>query len=169
MSQAELSVTGDASSRKMGSYITRFGRLVEPGTVPRHGVMGTEVEVLLGGADTADRFALCRITARPGDGVPMHRHIREDETFIVVEGRLRVVVGDHDAVIGPGTVACLPQDQSHGWWVAGDEPATFYVLGTPAGLDRFFPELALAAAGTPPPMDQVIVTSLRYGIVFDEA
>ncbi|NBB96465.1 MAG: hypothetical protein GVY16_12105 [Planctomycetes bacterium] len=36
----------------------------------------------------------------------------------------------------------------------------------PAGPDRFFPELAPAASGSPPLMDQVIATSLRYGIVF---
>jgi len=169
MSQAELSVTGDAFSQASGGQTNRAGRLVAPGAVPRHGVMGTDVEVLLGGEDTADRLAVCRITAGPGDGVPMHRHIREDETFLVVSGHLRVVVGDRDEVVGPGAVAFLPQDLSHSWWVAGDEPATFYVLGAPAGLDRFFPELALAATGDPPPMDQVIATSLRYGIVFDEA
>lgn len=169
MSQAEVSVSGQASSHISANHTTRAGRLLAPGAVPRHGVMGTDVEVLLGGEDTADRLAVCRITARPGDGVPMHRHIREDETFLIIDGHLRVTVGERDEVVGPGAVAFLPQDQSHSWWVAGDAPATFYVLGTPAGLDRFFPELALAAAGNPPPMEQVIATSLRYGIVFDQA
>jgi len=175
MSQAEASVTGVSQRQEQinggatGFAGLRPACLIEPGRVSGLSIMGTQVEVLLRGQDTADRLAICRIHAQPGDGVPLHRHIREDETFIVIDGRLRVIVGERETVVGPGAVAMLPQDVPHGWWVAGEEPASFYVLGTPAGLDRFFPELAIMTAGLPQPWDQVIATSLRFGIVFDDA
>jgi quercetin dioxygenase-like cupin family protein/ketosteroid isomerase-like protein len=90
---------------------------------------------LTGGALTAFES-----TAAPGEGPPLHRHANEDEVIYVLEGRLRVMLEGtvHDAP--SGSFVFIPRGVPHPWQNAGDGPARFLALFTPAagGMERFF-------------------------------
>lgn len=102
---------------------------------------------------TGAAFAVIELRAPAGDTSPWHRHAREHETFVVVEGRLQVRVGDATHDLGPGETVTGPPGAPHGYRVIGDTPARFLVVVVPAGLEEAFRAMdagdatALAAAG----------------------
>jgi hypothetical protein len=100
-------------------------------------------------------------------GIPLQIHTREDELFYVLEGEIRVTVGEQQTVGGPGTTADLPVHIAPSWFVHGDRPAWMLVMTLPATFNAFFAELA-CPPGQPRPMDEVIAICARHGITFPE-
>jgi hypothetical protein len=80
---------------------------------------------------------------RRGTGTPLHRHTREAEAFIVLDGELDGWSDDDHAVISAGDTLYLPAGSEHAYRVHSDT-ARFLVLITPAGFEQFF-----VATGTP--------------------
>ncbi len=99
---------------------------------------------------------------------PLHRHSREDELSVVLEGQLGALLGDDVAVAGPGAYVWKPRDQWHSFWNAGDTPLRFIELLLPGGFEGYCERLSplLAGAGAP---DPAAIESLagEYGIDFD--
>ena len=84
-----------------------------------------------------------------GNGGPLHRHLRQEERFLVQEGQLRVRVGLLGSrVVGPGQQAVVPIGTPHTFRVEG-EGARFITEFRPAWkIAEVFQELfALAAEG----------------------
>ena len=54
------------------------------------------------GEDTRGAFTLVEQLAPPGFGPPLHVHHREDEPFLVLEGRVRFRCGDREFVMDGG-------------------------------------------------------------------
>ena len=50
---------------------------------------------------------------RPGDQVPPHRHLRGCEGFVVLRGRLEVLVGSARMILGPGEHVMVPAGVTH--------------------------------------------------------
>ena len=76
---------------------------------------------------------------------PLHRHDHVTESFYVLEGEIRIVVGDTDAVYGPGDFVRVPPAMPHSF-LTGEEGGRTLGLVTPAGLWDFF-----TACGEPAP------------------
>ena len=53
---------------------------------------------------------------------PIHRHSREDEYSLVLEGRLGVFQDDEEVFAGPGELVLKPRGHWHTFWNAGPEP-----------------------------------------------
>ncbi|HEY2261677.1 MAG TPA: cupin domain-containing protein [Streptosporangiaceae bacterium] len=87
--------------------------------------------------------------ATPG---PVHVHDRDDETFFVLDGELRVFAGEEEHAAGPGTVAVLPRRLRHAY-VVTSATARFLTLHTPAGFEQFAAEAGQPAQALtlPPP------------------
>ena len=115
--------------------------------------LGALSQVRLSGEQTAGAFSLTDNLNRRGNGSPVHVHDREDETILVLEGDLRVIVGEDDYAAGPGTVAVLPRRLRHAY-VVTSATARFLTLHTPAGFEQFAAEVgepAQALTLPPPP------------------
>jgi quercetin dioxygenase-like cupin family protein len=78
--------------------------------------------------------------AAPGQGPPLHSHAREDEVLYVVQGRLRVRLGESTYEAPAGSFMFFPRGVPHTWQSAGDVTARFLVVFTPAspGMEEFF-------------------------------
>ena len=88
---------------------------------------------------TGDKLQLCLAEIwRPGDYV-MHHHPHEQFGYLL-EGRLRMVVGDEERVIGPGDVWHAPPDVEHGGQIVGDENILFLDIFHPVREDLLDPE-----------------------------
>ena len=85
----------------------------------------------------ARRASAIEILAPAEFGPPLHIHHSEDEIIQVLEGRLRVVCGDHDQLMEAGGFAFLPRGVPHAFWVE-DEPARMLVIFTPGGVESMF-------------------------------
>lgn len=65
--------------------------------------LGALSQVRLSGEQTGGAFSLADTLARRGNASPVHVHDRDDETFFVLDGELRVFAGEDDYTAGPGT------------------------------------------------------------------
>lgn len=87
-------------------------------------------------------FSAVEFLAPHGTSPPLHRHEREDELFVVLDGRMRFRSGDVEHEAASGATAFLPRQAPH----------TFQVVSESA---RF---LAITAAsdGEPPRFDELV-------------
>lgn len=65
----------------------------------------------------------------PGAGIGEHRHTKDEEIYIFLEGRGTMTVDGQDEPVGPGDVCLTRQGHSHALRNDGPEPLHFLVLG----------------------------------------
>ncbi len=71
----------------------------------------------------------------PGSVYPVHSHPYE-QTSVVIQGRMRLKVGNEVREIGPGDMWFVPPEMPHGGEVLGDEPLVFIdIYSPPSGGD----------------------------------
>jgi quercetin dioxygenase-like cupin family protein len=82
--------------------------------------------------------------AQPGEGPPLHVHVREDEFMYVLDGRLRFRLADDMSEAPAGSFVFIPKGLPHTWQNVGEEPARILFVFTPAaaGMERFFERAA---------------------------
>jgi mannose-6-phosphate isomerase-like protein (cupin superfamily) len=93
----------------------------------------------------ADRISVLESLAREGDGPPLHVHHDEEEVFFVLEGRLRLRVGDDDLELGVGEGALGPRGVPHTYRVESEQ-ARWLVITASAPFEQFVRALARPAA-----------------------
>lgn len=134
------------------------------GEGPSHDVLGIKTIVKAAGG-RGGACSLFELQAPPGSGVPPHRHELEDETFVILEGRVELTAGGRTTMATAGTVAFLPRNQVHSFQVVGNDAARFLVAATPGGSEAMFAELAALEQGTP---NLELVTAIcgRHSVFF---
>jgi len=98
---------------------------------------------------TAD-LEVIEAVAPAGYSPPLHRHDFGTESFYVLEGEVRFVVGDADVTHGPGGFAHVPRQAPHSFRVLGGDPARMLLIVAPAGQWDFFAE-----CGEPAPAERL--------------
>lgn len=71
-----------------------------------------------------------------------HRHTREDEHSIVIEGQIGFRSDSDEVVLGPGGYITKPRGQTHAMWNAGTVPGRIVEVITPGGFESYFRELS---------------------------
>ena len=66
-------------------------------------------------ADTNGAYSFVEIVSDPGDGTPLHVHRNEDEYLFVLEGTVRLALGDKIFDAEAGTMVTLPKNIPHAW------------------------------------------------------
>jgi quercetin dioxygenase-like cupin family protein len=97
--------------------------------------LGTLAIVRVPGEAVEDRFALIEFLLPHGASPPLHTH-PQDETYIVLEGRMTVQAGEQIAELQTGAVMVVPGGVAHSFAVHS-ETARALVMSTPAGIERF--------------------------------
>lgn len=103
---------------------------------PDEGVPDRGPDVKCSSRSTGGSLALYR-TIVDGQGPPPHRHVKEDETIVVLDGTMQAECGDDTWTGGPGTTFFLPRGLTH-TFRSVDGPATILFIVTPGHLDEFF-------------------------------
>ena len=85
----------------------------------------------------------------PGEGPPLHVHIREDEMYYVIGGGLHFLAGGRRFDAPTGSFTFIPRGTEHCFRNMGEEPARVLVLFTPSGMERFFEDFAKLPPGPP--------------------
>jgi mannose-6-phosphate isomerase-like protein (cupin superfamily) len=111
---------------------------------------------------TGGAFSLWEEIVASGAGAPLHIHHREDETFHVLEGRLRIWCGE-TFELEAGATAALPRGVPHRFDNPGPGVARVLVLCTPGGFDGFFRELDAIPDFGP---EAIGVAAARHGLEF---
>jgi quercetin dioxygenase-like cupin family protein len=121
-------------------------------------------------ADSArgfDNLALGTQQVTVGAGVPIHRHLKMNEAFYVLEGSGAFLLNDVRHSFEKGGTIFIPKNSWHGF-VNPDQELLLLWIVSPAGLDGFFRETC-SPPGQPPKQlsrEQIKEVALKYAMEF---
>ena len=100
--------------------------------------------------DTGGEVAIVEHPFAVGTITAPHRHTREDEHSIVLEGQVGFRSDADEVVLGPGGYITKPRGQMHAMWNAGQVPGRIVEVITPGGFESYFRELGELLAASEP-------------------
>src|SRR5919199_6867347 len=118
---------------------------VPPYEGPTVWLLGDTYTLKIAGEQTGGAFALLEALVPPNSGPPPHRHLREDETFVVLEGALEFRANRRTVSAPAGTVIHVPRGTVHSYATVGTTPVRMLFLYVPAGMERMFGEIGKPA------------------------
>ncbi|NUS53473.1 MAG: cupin domain-containing protein [Streptomycetaceae bacterium] len=126
--------------------------------------IGGDVTIKAGASRTGGAMTVLELHVPPKAGPAVHRHVREDELWVVLDGEFRFQTGDDMLYASTGGLAFGPRGLPHAFQNVGDEPGRLLIVTTPGGLEQFFEEAARLAA----PVDPVVLAEVgrATGVVF---
>jgi mannose-6-phosphate isomerase-like protein (cupin superfamily) len=87
-------------------------------------------------AETAGERVVVEITLAPRGGNPMHIHLRQTETFKIVDGELNVTIAAATRRLKEGDEATVPPRTPHRFFSDSNRPVTFRVtINHPGGVE----------------------------------
>lgn len=119
------------------------------------------------GRDTGGHYGLVELTAPAGSlGPPPHIHESEEEALYVVEGELKVQIGERTLQASAGTFALVPRGTVHTFSNPAQRPARVLAIVSPAGFEKAFEEMAEVAprADEPPNMEKLLAIAKKYNL-----
>jgi quercetin dioxygenase-like cupin family protein len=97
----------------------------------------------LDASHTDGDMAVLEVEIPPRTLVKPHQHSREDEFTVVLSGRVGARIGETTyEEIQAGASIVKPRNVPHALWNVTDEPARILEIVRPAGLERYFEEIA---------------------------
>jgi quercetin dioxygenase-like cupin family protein len=124
---------------------------------------GATVTILVYAADSGGAIGVIVTVFAPGDGVPFHKHSREDETFYVVSGTGEFQLGDTAVVRGAGSIIFGPRDVPHTFRNVGDTDLKCLIVYSPGGFEQSFLDIAALGAEAAD-LSKTEVVLRRYGL-----
>lgn len=116
--------------------------LFGPGQAESVSIGGVDVIFRMSGSDTDDAYEVLEFRVEPGRLIPPHAHRREREVSYVLEGEIGVRIEDDEFRATQGCLVVKRPQVTHAWWNATGTPARVLEVISPAGLERYFRELA---------------------------
>ena len=134
--------------------------LLAPGDGELLEVAGNRIRIMV----ASPSQLVCDYSAAPRfAGPPLHVHPGFDETYLVLEGRLQVIVGDERRELAPGAAAYVSGFTPHTFANPSGERARFLSICSPGGFEHFF---RAVAAGD---REAIAAISERFGYEAVEA
>src|SRR6187401_475985 len=101
------------------------------GDGPGTWAMGSLFEHLVSAEQTGGTLGMSLVTQPPGIATPFHRHTREAEALLVLEGAIEYRAGDETYQLTAGSFLYLPLAVPHAFRIRGRTPARFVALTAP--------------------------------------
>ncbi len=124
-------------------------------------VVGENVIVLARGERTGSYEVFLQSGAE-GVGPPLHSH-PWDEAYFVIEGVLRVTIGDKVRDLAASGFAHIPAGSYHNYAGIGG-PARFVSITSQAGAARFFADLDREVPTVPPDLPALLSVAERHRV-----
>lgn len=115
-----------------------------------------------------ETMSFCRELIAPGEGIPVHKHLNEDELIFVHRGEGTLTIDDREILVKEGSVALVPKGVWHAMFNSGKEALSMVFSYAPAGFEGYFREMG-SPAGTPwQPKTKEFYNQLneKWGIVY---
>ncbi len=132
--------------------------------------LGAHLMLKVTGAQSAGGLTVVEARQPRGHGSSLHRHQHDDEVFYVLEGEIRLQVGDDVHVVTDGMLGFGPRGVQHSFIVAS-ERARLLVMTTPSGFEDLVRaageparEVRIPASGAPPDRDVFLAQNAERGI-----
>jgi len=120
-----------------------------------------------GAARGSSGLALGTQQVMTGTGIPIHRHLKMDEAFYILEGSGTFILNDVRHALDKGGTVFIPKNSWHGFENPDHELLLLWIMA-PAGLDGFFRETC-SPLGAPPKQltrEQIRAIALKYDTEF---
>jgi quercetin dioxygenase-like cupin family protein len=128
--------------------------------------LGTLATIRVPGEAVDGRFAVIEFLFPRYASPPRHTH-PQDESYVVLDGRLRFESAGERFTLKAGGVAVVPMGVSHTFRV-DSETARALVLSTPSGLERMILDGSVPASSAAlPPADAPRPTTEELSRIFD--
>lgn len=120
---------------------------------------------------TGGSFSLAEQLLPKGSAPPVHRHTREDEAWVVLDGEVTFFLDEEQRLAGPGTYVFGPRGRAHTFRVESDT-ARLATLLSPGTAEEFFHSTGRPAEGLtlPPPaepdLEKLLAGMRAHGIEF---
>jgi len=102
------------------------------------------VKIKIAKTQGAGSISFLSETFRPGDALPVHKHLNEDELIFLHKGSGLFTLADKQYEVKEGAIALVPKGVWHGLQNTGSENIEMRFGYTPSGFEGFFREV-----GTP--------------------
>jgi quercetin dioxygenase-like cupin family protein len=109
--------------------------------------VGGQVIFKARGNETGGTLTVLETVVTPGDGPPLHVHVKDDEAVYVLEGEIDFRVGADVYLNRPGSFVFIPRGTPHTFQNVGSDDGRMLLMFTPSGIERLF-ELAAASGAT---------------------
>lgn len=142
--------------------------VVPPSGALRIEAFGDRVTFHLTGADTGGKYTCFVVETPPGSGPPPHRHDREDEWFLVLEGRAEFFKDGGWTEVPVGSAVFAPRGSVHAFRNVGDTVLRQVIHTSPSGFEDFFAAMAEEFhRDGGPDMERVVAVSAEFGIHYE--
>lgn len=123
--------------------------------------------IKIGTATGSGDLAIGTQQVMAGSGIPIHRHFKMDEAFLVLEGSGTVLLDDVRHPFEKDTAIFIPKNTWHGFENPDHEVLLQWVV-TPAGLDGFFRDTCSPPGTTPKQLtrEQIREIARKYDTEF---
>jgi quercetin dioxygenase-like cupin family protein len=118
-------------------------------------------KIIAAGGDTGAAYSAIETVIASPDGLGPRTHSREDISVYVLDGSIRLRVGDRTVVINKGDFSRIPRGTPHEIQPAG-ELARIMLIATPAGMEKMIGELAQS-----PGIDRQQQIAHRFGVTLE--
>jgi len=96
---------------------------------------------------TMGAYSISEDVTPPGTGAPPHKHTREVETFIVLEGEFEFQCGDRKFKGSKGAMVVLPKEIPHAFKNIGNTIGKTLLILVPGGIEKVFEDLSAMPPG----------------------
>jgi mannose-6-phosphate isomerase-like protein (cupin superfamily) len=145
--------------------VSAYGVVIRGPGEGRDFTVGVDRVVVKGStAHEGDGFSVVEYEgAARAPGPPLHLHRAFEECWYILEGEVDFSLGEEVRRVGPGGFVLVPRDAPHTFRVAGDAPARWLGIFSPANGLGLIEELGeLLPADGPPDVDKVMALFARY-------
>ena len=121
---------------------------------------GLEIRFKLLADQTGGIVSVVEVLVAPGRLALPHRHEREDELCLVLDGQVGWRVGDRELRLEPGSATFLPRGVPHAYWNPGRSSARLVLVSVPGGVEGFFKDLVAGSMEA----ERTAAVAARYGL-----
>jgi quercetin dioxygenase-like cupin family protein len=128
------------------------------------------VKIKIAKVQGAESISFLSESFRPGDALPVHKHLNEDELIFLHKGSGLFTLGDKQYQIKEGAVALVPKGVWHGLQNNGIENIEMRFGYTPSGFEGFFREVG-TPVGQPfirKTFDERRLIAKRWGMIYKD-
>jgi mannose-6-phosphate isomerase-like protein (cupin superfamily) len=119
--------------------------VISPGKGKTVALGPTQLTFLARSEETDHQFSLVEHILPPQSrGAPPHVHRLHNHAFFVIEGEVRIDVGDQMVLASTGTYVFVPKGVPHSFSNPGAVWARMLHIDTPGGMEKIFDELSTA-------------------------
>ena len=126
------------------------------------------VKIKIAKVQGSNSIAFLSESFRPGDAIPVHKHLNEDELIFIHKGSGLFTLGDKQYQLKEGAVAVVPKGIWHGLQNNGNENLEMRFAYTPSVFEGFFQEVG-TAVGKPfiqKSMEERRAIAKKWGMIY---